>query len=105
MFVYEDMATAENHYSIWQSAACSAAANVKTSEPTDLALTHEASDGDMQAFEVIYQRHNRRVYSVCLRMTKSVSEAEDLTQEVFISSFEKSGAFGATRLLRPGCTV
>lgn len=47
----------------------------------------------MQAFEEIYQRHNRRVYSICLRMTKNVEEAEDLTQETFIQLFRKVGSF------------
>ncbi len=52
-----------------------------------------AAIGDMQAFEELYQRHNRRVYSLCLRMTQSVSAAEDLTQEVFIQLFRKLGSF------------
>jgi RNA polymerase sigma-70 factor (ECF subfamily) len=47
----------------------------------------------MQAFEELYQRHNRRVYSLCLRMTQNVSEAEDLAQEVFIQLFRKIGSF------------
>jgi len=47
----------------------------------------------MTAFEELYKRHNRRVYSVCLRMTHNVSEAEDLTQEAFIQLFRKIGSF------------
>ena len=47
----------------------------------------------MQAFEQLYQRHNRRVYSLCLRMTANVAEAEDLTQEVFIQLYRKIGSF------------
>ena len=47
----------------------------------------------MGAFEQLYQRHNRRVYSLCLRMTSNVSEAEDLAQEVFIQLFRKIGSF------------
>src|ERR1043165_90863 len=47
----------------------------------------------MAAFEQLYQRHNRRVYSLCLRMTGNVSEAEDLAQEVFIQLFRKIGSF------------
>src|SRR5438132_7054838 len=47
----------------------------------------------MEAFEQLYQRHNRRVYSLCLRMTSNVSEAEDLAQEVFIQLFRKIGSF------------
>src|ERR1700755_1612001 len=47
----------------------------------------------MKSFEELYQRHNRRVYSLCLRMTGNVTEAEDLTQEVFIQLFRKIGSF------------
>ena len=47
----------------------------------------------MEAFEVLYQRHNRRVYSLCLRMTQNVQEAEDLTQESFIQLYRKIGSF------------
>ena len=49
----------------------------------------KAAQGDMAAFEALYQRHNRRVYSLCLRMTQNISEAEDLAQEVFIQLFRK----------------
>ncbi|MCX7896197.1 MAG: sigma-70 family RNA polymerase sigma factor, partial [Thermoanaerobaculum sp.] len=41
-------------------------------------------DGDMAAFEEIYRRHHRRVYAICLRMLQNTSEAEDLTQEVYL---------------------
>src|SRR5499427_4948885 len=60
---------------------------------TDYELAQKAAEGDMDAFEQLYQRHNRRVYSLCLRMTGSVSEAEDLAQEVFIQLFRKIGSF------------
>ena len=47
----------------------------------------------MQAFEELYRRHNRRVYSLCLRMTQNVEEAADLAQETFIQLFRKVGSF------------
>jgi RNA polymerase sigma-70 factor (ECF subfamily) len=47
----------------------------------------------MQAFEELYRRHHRRVYSLCLRMTQNVSEAEDLAQEAFVQLFRKIGSF------------
>src|SRR5213595_658127 len=47
----------------------------------------------MKAFEELYQRHNRRVYSLCLRMTQNVTEAEDLAQEAFIQLYRKIGSF------------
>jgi RNA polymerase sigma-70 factor (ECF subfamily) len=64
--------------------------NVQTS---DYALAQKAASGDMEAFEALYERHNRRVYSLCLRMTQNASEAEDLAQEVFIQLFRKIGSF------------
>src|SRR5258708_37054897 len=69
------------------------AADTGTHQPTDFALAQKAAEGDMNAVEDLYQRHNRRVYSLCLRMTGNVSEAEDLAQEVFIQLFRKIGSF------------
>ena len=60
---------------------------------SDHALAIAAGGGDMEAFEQLYERHNRRVYSVCLRMMQNVAEAEDLAQEVFIQLFRKIGSF------------
>ncbi|MEO6050494.1 MAG: RNA polymerase sigma factor [Pyrinomonadaceae bacterium] len=59
----------------------------------DIELTRVAAHGDMAAFEEIYKRHHRRVYSVCLRMLQNPSEAEDLTQDVFIQLYRKIGSF------------
>ncbi|HYL15429.1 MAG TPA: sigma-70 family RNA polymerase sigma factor [Terriglobales bacterium] len=52
-----------------------------------------ARSGDAEAFEVLYNLHKRRVYSLCLRMTTNTAEAEDLTQEAFLQLFRKIGTF------------
>ena len=52
-----------------------------------------AAAGDVEAFEQIYLRHHHRVYLLCLRMVRNVSQAEDLTQEVFIQLFRKIHTF------------
>ena len=52
-----------------------------------------AAAGDLNAFEDIYRTYHRRVYSRCLRMTRNVSEAEDLTQDVFVQLFRKLKSF------------
>ena len=49
--------------------------------------------GDAAAFERIYRLHSRRVYSLCLRMAGNPTEAEDLTQDVFLQLFRKIGTF------------
>jgi RNA polymerase sigma-70 factor (ECF subfamily) len=60
---------------------------------TDFSLAQKAATGNIAAFEMIYERYHRRTYSLCLRMTNSQTEAEDLTQEVFIQLFRKAGSF------------
>lgn len=60
---------------------------------TDLRLTQMAAQNNIAAFEMLYERHHRRVYALCLRMTNSQTEAEDLTQEVFIQLFRKMSSF------------
>ncbi len=60
---------------------------------TDLDLARASAAGDASAFERLYQQHNRRVYSICLRMLGNPTEAEDLTQDVFVQLFRKIGSF------------
>jgi RNA polymerase sigma-70 factor (ECF subfamily) len=67
--------------------------NVAPDSLSDYELAQASAHGDMQAFETIYKRHHRRVYSLCLRMVANATEAEDLTQEVFIQLFRKIGSF------------
>ena len=66
---------------------------VETSTSGDIVLAQEAARGNMPAFEELYNRHHRRVYSLCLRMLQNTAEAEDLTQEVFIQLYRKIGSF------------
>jgi RNA polymerase sigma-70 factor (ECF subfamily) len=56
-------------------------------------LIERAKQGDAQAFQALYDKHRRRVYSLCLRMTANTAEAEDLTQEAFLQLYRKIGTF------------
>ena len=58
-----------------------------------------AANGDVEAFERIYRRHHSRVYTLCLRMVRNASQAEDLTQEVFIQLHRKLHTFRGDALL------
>jgi RNA polymerase sigma-70 factor (ECF subfamily) len=64
-----------------------------SADMNDFSLCQLAASGNLAAFEMLYQRYHRRTYSLCLRMTNSQTEAEDLTQEVFIQLFRKIGSF------------
>jgi RNA polymerase sigma-70 factor (ECF subfamily) len=52
-----------------------------------------AQAGDPAVYEYLYRLHSRRVYALCLRMTKETAEAEDLTQEAFLLLFRKIHTF------------
>lgn len=56
-------------------------------------MVKRAQQGDAAAFEHIYRLHSRRVYSLCLRMAGNPTDAEDLTQDVFLQLFRKIGTF------------
>ena len=62
-------------------------------DDSERTLVQHAQRGDEHAFATLYQLHNKLVYSVCLRMTKDVAEAEDLTQEAFIQVFRNLNSF------------
>jgi len=61
-------------------------------EATDL-LVARAQRADARAFESLYRTHVDKVYGLCLRMTGSVAEAEDCTQEAFIQAWRKLRKF------------
>jgi RNA polymerase sigma-70 factor, ECF subfamily len=58
-----------------------------------------ARRGDSTGFERLYRLHSKRVYSLCLRMLANATEAEDMTQEVFLQVFRKIHTFRADALL------
>jgi RNA polymerase sigma-70 factor, ECF subfamily len=62
-------------------------------EASEAEAIEGAKQGDAEAFRVLYDRHKRRVYSLCLRMTANTAEAEDLAQEAFLQLYRKIGTF------------
>jgi len=59
----------------------------------DLELARAVAAGDSEAFEKLYRKYYKRVYSLCLRMLGDPTLAEDLAQEVFLQVFRKIGSF------------
>ena len=60
---------------------------------TEAEVISKAQAGDIECFEVLYHRHKRRVFSLCLRMTGNPAQAEDFTQEAFLQLYRKIGSF------------
>lgn len=53
---------------------------------SDYELTRRTLDGDAAAFSIIYDRHSARVFALLRRLTGNTTEAEDLTQETFLTA-------------------
>lgn len=59
----------------------------------DSTLVERCLSGDDTAWEALVRVHTRRVYALCYRFTGRDSEAQDLTQEVFLRVFRALAGF------------
>ncbi len=64
-------------------------------ETSDEALIGLIADGDKRAMQVLYGRHNVRVYRFIVRLTGNASLAEDLVSEVFLDVWRQADGFEA----------
>jgi RNA polymerase sigma-70 factor (ECF subfamily) len=64
--------------------------SLPAADSTDIAL---AVAGDRRAFERLYKAHVNRVFTVCTRMCGSRVRGEELTQDVFVRTWEKLPQF------------
>lgn len=58
-------------------------------ELNDELLWDAARAGDVEAFGIVFDRHHKRVYNHCFRLTASWSNAEDVTSEVFLTAWRR----------------
>jgi RNA polymerase sigma-70 factor (ECF subfamily) len=66
----------------------------------ELRSVRAAQRGDAYAFQRLYERYKNYVYSLCLRMCKDPSLAEDLTQDIFFHVWKKMSGFKGHALFR-----
>jgi len=67
--------------------------NPITNDTADDELVRQAQSGDLEAFEILTNRYEQRVYSLALRMVRQLQDAEDVTQQTFLSALENLGGF------------
>jgi RNA polymerase sigma-70 factor (ECF subfamily) len=54
----------------------------------DAELVRRAKAGDLAAFEELVSRHERQVFTLALRILQNPHDAEDVTQQAFLSAIE-----------------
>jgi len=62
-------------------------------ETPDADLVRRAKADNLDAFEALATRHEQRVYSLAMRMLRQAEDAEDVTQETFLSALENLDGF------------
>jgi len=60
-------------------------------------IVRRCMDGDSSAWAELVRTHHRRVYGLCYRFTGNPTDAEDLTQDVFLKIFSNLASFDAAR--------
>jgi RNA polymerase sigma-70 factor (ECF subfamily) len=58
-----------------------------------LRLVQQCMAGEPQAWQQLVAGQHRRVYAICYRFTNSTSDAEDLTQDVFLKVYRNLASF------------
>ena len=68
----------------------------------ELAVLRQAQRGDERAFAIIVRMYQTPVFNYILRLTGDRSQAEELTQEVFLRVFQGLPRFSLRCKLRLG---
>ena len=69
------------------------APSIRKDRQAEAEIIRRVHEGDPTVFDYLYRAHSPRVYAVCLRIIGDPTEAEDLTQEVFLLLFRKIHTF------------
>lgn len=81
---------------VWGSTGAAHPNQIAESLDLESTIVERCLRGDDAAWEELVRLHTRRVYGLCYRFTGSDSEAQDLTQEVFLRVFRALGSFRST---------
>ena len=66
-------------------------------ETTDLDLVRGIKAGDPDAFERMVERYHARVYSLSYGVLRNAEDAEEATQDAFLTLYRKIGTFDDTK--------
>jgi RNA polymerase sigma-70 factor (ECF subfamily) len=83
------------------------AASLPMSTPRDAAalqsmqLVRAATGGDLNAFEQLIERFQRRVYGFAYQHLRDLDEAQDLTQEIFVKLYRNLDRYDTERPFEP----
>jgi len=62
-----------------------------------LKLVRQCMAGEQQAWTQLVSSQHRRIYAICYRFTNSATDAEDLTQDVFIKVYKNLSTYDLSK--------
>ncbi len=62
-------------------------------DSNDETLLARAAAGDRESFRLLHERHRRRVFQIAYRVTGNADDAEELTQETFLTIYREAQTF------------
>jgi len=68
-----------------------------TPDPTDGEIVRRVLDGDRAAYRHLVDRHQSRVFRLCLRLLGRTADAEDASQDAFVRAFDALARFDPAR--------
>lgn len=70
-------------------------------DPEDALLVRRARTGDIRAFEKLFEKYQKPIYNMLLRMLRSSDDASDLTQDTFIKAYRALGSLREEAIFYP----
>lgn len=64
----------------------------RESDINELELLAKVAQGDRSAFKALFDAHSNHVYSVCFRMLGNPGDAEEISQDVFLTLWQKANS-------------
>jgi RNA polymerase sigma-70 factor (ECF subfamily) len=65
----------------------------KATEATDEQIVERVLGGELELYEVLIRRHNRRLFRIAYSIVENADEAEDVTQDAYVRAYANLGQF------------
>ncbi|MEO0205600.1 MAG: RNA polymerase sigma factor [candidate division WOR-3 bacterium] len=65
----------------------------KMNEDTDLSLVRKYKAGEERAFDMLFEKYQQPVYSICYRYVRNDADARELTQDIFVKIYRNLKKF------------
>lgn len=79
--------------SFWGTAGHRSSFEAEETLEQDAQLVQQCLQGDGSAWEELVRRHTRRIFNICYRFTGNGTQAEDLSQDVFLRVYKTLGSY------------